>query len=182
MIEALRGIIPADCQTDGGTARYRDEVCETTRFELDESYMDSLLRLISLVTAFEPHLQGLIEGAGFGSLAEAIEAADLHMSLSGVLYEGANTDALRLNVDLSAEREPVEVELRVEHEPIGQGHRFDLAAKVSGGDIAMEASAKLEAVMDAEADWLPIDTEGARELESADLDSGFFQNIFDSLM
>lgn len=171
LVDALRGVIPAAYQEDGGAARYDGEDCTVTNFEISEQSMDTLLQLFAMTAEIQPSLQQKLQAAGFDNLQDALNASNLHLSLSGGLYEGADFDALDMNVSVTLQQLPFDIELRVEHTPVAEGHLFDLYAQFRLENESISATAQLAAVMDDDAYWLPLDISGAEEIDPQNLDA-----------
>lgn len=169
LVEALRGAIPADCQADGGAASYDGEECAVTEFEMSEEYVASLLRVLSMLASLQPSVQQRLRDAGFDSLQDALEAADLRLSLSGELYEGADVDAVDLSASVSVQQFAFDIEIILEHTPLAEGHAFGLSAQIGMGDATVGATARIEAVMDDDTHWLPLDASAAEQIDPQDL-------------
>ncbi len=178
LVDALADVIPADCQREGGVVDYGGEECEATMFEFSEDYVNSLLQFLSMLASFQPDVRKALNAAGFDSLMDAIGTANLRLSILGELYRGANTDAVDLTVSARVQQYPLEVALCVEHAPVANGHVFGVSARIGaeGDDVAF--TAEVEAVMDGDAAWLPLDVSGAEELNSSLTDvSGILKEI-----
>lgn len=170
LVDALRGVIPSSFLEYGGTTRFNGEDCTVMDFEISTQSMDMLLQLFAMTAEIQPSLRQKLQAAGFDSLLDALNAANLHLSLSGGLYEGADFDALDVNASVTVQQIPFDIELSVEHRPAAEGHSFDLYAQIGLDGETVSATAHLAAVMDDDAYWLPLDISGAEELNLLNLD------------
>lgn len=169
-VDALRSAIPEDCQTDGGNSPFNGENCAVTNFEMSEAYMDTVIQNFARTANISERIQQQLQAAGFDNLLDAVRASNMHLSLSGGLYKSANVDALDMNATLTVQQIPLDIQISVEHAPVAEGHVFDLYAQAGILNETIAASARLEAVMDGDVDWLPLDASNAEEIDPQSLD------------
>lgn len=168
LTEALAAAIPAECQADGGATRYEGEDCAMTSFEMDEAYMDEMIRAFAAEAELSESQQQQLASLGVDSFEDLLDMMSFNMNVEGGLYDGASMDAAEFNVSMEAMGFPMRITFSIRHTTRDDGHMFALYADIEAEGESLAATANVEAVMDGGDEWLPLEFSGTRELTADD--------------
>lgn len=172
LTDTLSSVLPEGCLMDSGSAEYAGEACVATPFELDEDYIDEMLRTFMESAELTPEQQEQLASLGVDSIQELMDLLDLHNRVTGCLYAGEAVDAVEFKLSTDLLGESMDISMDIAHSNVADGHLFDVTIEfkenTTGESISVKAS--IEAVHDDSAPWLPLDVSRLEELDVANAD------------